>query len=317
MVTSGFDDDGPSDPLNPWSGSGSWEDTTDDRSEPDDWSSEQTDPLEAGTPPGGPGGRAKSRSPRQLPPRGTLRSVGGATIVGVVALLLVLRGLSGDGDTGDRTDWALLTRSVVYVEAPDCGWGGSGTIVLDGGHVLTNAHVALTETGGLCELEIYAAESPNEDPEWIASARIVEEGIDTEHDLAVIRLVDRQGRPTTAAGRAPVRIGDRELELGEEIKVLGFPGMGGIKITITPGEQSGWWSGSGGDWAGDFYKTSAKMGPGVSGGAAFSAVTGDFVGVPTGGSSSVEGEGEGDILGLIRPNRYIIPLLDRAERADN
>ena len=129
----------------------------------------------------------------------------------------------------------------------------------------------------------------------------------------MIRLVDRRGRPTTAAGRAPVRIDDRELELGEEIKVLGFPGMGGIKITITPGEQSGWWSSSEGDWAGDFYKTSAKMGPGVSGGAAFSAVTGEFVGVPTAGSI-VE---EGDILGLIRPNRYIIPLLDRAERADN
>ncbi len=303
------------DPLNPWTGSGSWEDTTDDWSEPDDWSSEQTDPLEAGASPADPGGKAKSRSPRRLPPRRALRSASGATIVGVVALLLVLRGLSGDDDTGDRTDWAVLTRSVVYVEAPDCGWGGSGTIVLDGGHVLTNAHVVLTETGGLCELEVYAAESPNEDPEWIASAQIVEEGIDREHDLAVIRLLDRRGRPTTAAGRAPVRIDDRELELGEEIKVLGFPGMGGIKITITPGEQSGWWSSSEDDWAGDFYKTSAKMGPGVSGGAAFSAVTGEFVGVPTAGSSAAEDEG--DILGLIRPNRYVIPLLNRVKRADN
>ena len=69
------------------------------------------------------------------------------------------------------------------------------------------------------------------------------------------------------------------------------------------------------DWAGDFYKTSAKMGPGVSGGAAFSAVTGEFVGVPTAGSSSAEDGG--DILGLIRPNRYVIPLLDRVKRADN
>ena len=175
--------------------------------------------------------------------------------------------------------------------------------------------VALTETGLPCQLEVYAAESPNEDPKWIASARIVEEGIDTEHDLAVIRLVDQSGRPTTAEGRTPVRIGDRELELGEEIKVLGFPGMGGSKITMTPGEQSGLWSVSGDDGAGDFYKTSAKMGPGVSGGAAFSAVTGEFVGVPTAGSSAAEDEG--DILGLIRPNRYVIPLLDRVKRADN
>jgi hypothetical protein len=211
-------------------------------------------------------------------------------------------------------DWTELTRSVVSVVAPDCGWGGSGTIVLDGGHVLTNAHVALTESGQPCDLEVYAAESPDADPEWLAFAEVAQDGVDIEHDLAVIKLFDRWGNSTKAEDRAPIPIGDRELELGEEIKVLGFPGMGGIKITITPGEQSGWWTGTGDGWAGEFYKTSAKMGPGVSGGAAFSAATGEFVGVPTGGSSSVEETG--DTLGLLRPNSYVIPLLKRVERAD-
>jgi len=225
------------------------------------------------------------------------------------AAFLLMRG--GD-DT--QPDWVELTRSVVSVTASDCGWFGSGTIVLDGGYVLTNAHVTLRESGQPCDLDVWAVESPDSDPEWLASARVAEGGIDVEHDLAVIRLFDHWGSPVRAEGRAPIRIGDHELEVGDEVKVLGFPGMGGIKITITPGEQSGWWTGAGDGWAGDFYKTSATMGPGVSGGAAFDAQSGDFVGVPTGGSSS--GEDEGQSLGLIRPNSYVIPLLDRVERSD-
>ena len=68
---------------------------------------------------------------------------------------------------------------------------------------------------------------------------------------------------------------------------------------------------------GDFYKTSAKMGAGVSGGAAFSVATGEFIGVPTGASSSEDPTDSGDILGLIRPSSYAVPLLERAEELSN
>tara|TARA_B100000315_G_scaffold234148_1_gene247917 strand:- start:13203 stop:14144 length:942 start_codon:yes stop_codon:yes gene_type:complete len=252
------------------------------------------------------------RRTRSRPFRRHRRLVAG--ILTLLSFLFAASLLIRDG--GDpEPDWTKLARSVVLVMAPDCGWGGSGTIVLDGGHVLTNAHVALRESGQPCDLEVWAAESPNSDPEWLAFAQVAEGGIDIEHDLAVLRLFDQWGNPTKAEDRAPIPIGDRELEVGEEIKVLGFPGMGGIKITITPGEQSGWWTGAGDGWTGEFYKTSAKMGPGVSGGAAFSALTGEFVGVPTGGSSS--SDDEGDTLGLIRPNIYVIPLLDRVERSNS
>ena len=70
-------------------------------------------------------------------------------------------------------------------------------------------------------------------------------------------------------------------------------------------------TGEGNGWEGDFYKTSAKMGPGVSGGAAFTELGGDFIGIPTGGSSKEESEG-GDILGLIRPSYYAVPLIEKA-----
>jgi hypothetical protein len=224
----------------------------------------------------------------------------------VLVLLLVPRLLGGDAST----DWDRLTRSIVLLNAPDCGWSGSGTLVLHSDHVLTNAHVVFNE-GEPCDLEVYASDSPDVDPEWIAFAVAIPQASDLTHDLAVLRLVDEYGDPVSIKDRPSVTISGQELAIGERIKVLGFPGMGGRKITITPGEQAGWLTGEGNGWEGDFYKTSAKMGPGISGGAAFTELGGAFVGIPTGGSSMEASEG-GDMLGLIRPSHYAVPLIEKA-----
>ena len=192
---------------------------------------------------------------------------------------------------------------------------GSGTIVLDGGHVLTNHHVVIDDFGGFCELKVWGMESLKDYPVWVAYGEVIPQALDRGLDLAVIRLVDGDRRPARAERRTPIEVSRRELDLGDEMKVLGFPGMGGEKLTMTPGEFSGWWTDEEFDyWTGEFYKTSAKMGPGVSGGAAFNAETGEFVGVPT-GMDWAESNERGDILGLVRPGRYAIPLLAAAERA--
>ncbi len=207
-------------------------------------------------------------------------------------------------------DWETLARSVVYIWVDYCGgytWSGSGTIVLDGGYVLTNAHVVADDYGNFCDMSIYAADSASEIPLWFADGRVIPAAYNSVVDLAVIKLVDMNGFPTRAIGRDPIEIRNIELGLGDEIKVLGYPGMGGDMITMTSGEQSGWFAGQGGD----FYKTSAKGGPGVSGGAAFDAHTGEFVGVPTAGTIV----DSGDTLGLIRPNSYIFQLLVAAEQS--
>jgi S1-C subfamily serine protease len=228
--------------------------------------------------------------------------------VAIVLVLLTVPRLIGDGSS---TDWDRLTRSIVLLSAPDCGWVGSGTLVLRGDHVLTNAHVAFDERGQPCDLEVYAAKSPDVDPEWIAFAVPIPQASDLVHDLAVVRLIDRHGDPVSIEDRWSITISDQELAIGDRIKVFGFPGMGGRKITITPGEQAGWWTGQGDGWEGDFYKTSAKMGPGVSGGAAFAESSGAFIGIPTGGSDREATEG-GDVLGLIRPSSYAVPLIEKA-----
>ena len=213
-----------------------------------------------------------------------------------------------------EADWERIARSVVLIYLPDCGgesWMGSGTIVLDGGYVLTNHHVS----GGIpCVMEIYAIDSIKDSPVFISYAELIPNAFDQGLDLSVIRLVDGTGKPTIAEGRTPIEITEGEIDLGTSMKVLGFPAMGGVTISMTTGEHSGWWEDTENVfWTDEFYKTSAKMGPGVSGGAAFEAETGQFIGIPTGTPNA---ESEGDILGLVRPSRYALPLLEVAERAN-
>ena len=160
-----------------------------------------------------------------------------------------------------------------------------------------------------CELFILGAERSSDEPEWIARAKIIPQSLDTYYDLAVIRLTDKYSQiPITLSGRTPIQIKNVTLGFGEKLKTLGYPGSGGTRITISSGEQSGWYDDADSD--GEFYKTSAKGGPGESGGAAFNDETGDFIGVPTAGTMS----DVADVFGLIRPNSYVIPLLDKATR---
>ena len=206
-------------------------------------------------------------------------------------------------------DWEKMARSVVQVFA-SCANGlysGSGTIVLDGSYVLTNAHVVTDDYGNFCDLWIFAADSASESPQWFADGRVIPAAYDSNIDLAVLRLVDLGGGPTFAVGRDAIDIKNIELGLGDDLKILGYPSMGGGMITMTSGEHSGWYDGA----TGELYKTSAKAGPGVSGGATFDAITGEFVGVPT----LVSVEDYGDILGMIRPNSYVLQYLEIAKNA--
>ena len=171
-------------------------------------------------------------------------------------------------------DWGALALSIVLVSANDCGWEGSGSIVDDSGHVLTNAHVVQDDYGSQCsDLRVWFTDSFDREPaEWVP-ARFVD--ADPVHDLALLRLT---GRPVR--GREPVRIDPRRLDPGELITVLGYPGNGGLRMTLTQGVYSGVMD------DGDYIKTDADLAEGNSGGAAFDS-SGAFIGVPTGGRGEV------------------------------
>ena len=210
------------------------------------------------------------------------------------------------GSEAGKANWDALARSVVFIEALEpCNWRGSGTLVLDGSYVLTNEHVS---SDGRCTLIIGLTDglsnAPSGDIEAVVVAR------DPNIDLAVLRLIDRDGNPLIPVGHNPVSIDYGQPALGSKFTTLGYPALGsyeaGMTITFTSGDFAGI-----DNVDGEFYKTTAQMRGGVSGGAAFNE-SGLFVGIPTAGLIDEE---SGDAVGinLIRPVKYAKPLLEQAQ----
>ena len=205
-------------------------------------------------------------------------------------------------------DWNTIATSVVYVDGtndPDCLWAGSGTIVGDGSYVLTNAHVAIKDDGETpCKLAVGIISSVNSAPDVFYWATAVE--FDYELDLAVLRVLDNYGKAVKISEARPMNLTVIEPQLGDEITVIGFPGMGGSTTTLTNGNYAGL-----SDGAPPFFKTSAIINHGNSGGAAFDK-KGNFIGVPTQAVSDSQGD-IANSLGLIRPLRFAITMLENSQ----
>ena len=225
-------------------------------------------------------------------------------------------------------DTSELMRSIVFIHSFECEQAGSGTIVNNGSHVLTNAHV-VERPGSSCDLNVWFTRSDTEEVYTISSEGICIQrcqpdanaevvAIDSELDLAVLELRD----PTTDSIIDASRLGYPAVPLStdkplfrEDLFVLGYPGSGGRTITTTEGIYSGLHT----DWPPyDYYKTQAMINHGNSGGAAFTD-DGRFIGVPSAGTLGaldcdlVEECVVGDLpYGLIRPSHYAVPLLKEA-----
>lgn len=195
-------------------------------------------------------------------------------------------------------DWAELALSVVYIQAEDCPSlpsdmfnSGSGTVVLGGGYVLTNAHVVTDDHGQPCrELVVWLTRSFEEEPTDWRPADLT--AWDSWLDLALLDL--RSPAPSARS----VEVSAQRLEPGEDIRILGYPGVGGLTMTLTRGSYSGMI-----DEGGETYiKTDADISEGNSGGAAFDEA-GVFIGVPTAGIGEV---------GLLVPAELAEQFLNRA-----
>ncbi len=162
------------------------------------------------------------------------------------------------------------------------GWTGSGTIISNDGLILTNAHVVLSDRYYQVEdLVVAITVAQDEPPEQMFYADILQ--ADANLDLAVIKIRSNiDGTPSNfeSLDIFPVPLGDSEsLELGDELTIIGYPGIGGDTITLTRGEVSGFTSQ---DQYGNraFIKTSATFAGGNSGGLA-ATQQGEIIGVPT------------------------------------
>ncbi len=220
------------------------------------------------------------------------------------------------------------------------GWSGSGSIISSDGLILTNAHVVLSDKFyDVQDLVIAFTTDPNypAEPRFYADVMQVNEGL----DLAVIRVrADLNGNPVdyAALNLPAVPLGDSDaLQLGGKLTIMGYPGIGGVTITLTSGEVGGFTSETGvGQRA--FIKTSATISGGNSGGLAVN-YNGELIGVPTqlgyGGDDQfvdcrvladtnrdgvVDDDDScvptGGFINALRPVKLAMPLIEAAKRGE-
>lgn len=201
---------------------------------------------------------------------------------------------------------------------------GSGTLISADGLILTNAHVAapaapgqglevgmLVTTENPSKLAIYLPRGDDEQAQLGYFAKVV--AADGWLDFAVLQIFeDADGNPVDI-GRLDLPhldLGDsRELELGDEITVAGYPGLAEtFSLDVNRGEVSSFKSD---DRVGDprgYINTSARVLRGNSGGMAADD-KGLLIGVPTFLLSDDVTNGN---LGRLRPVHLALPLIAAA-----
>ena len=164
-------------------------------------------------------------------------------------------------------------------------WTGSGTIVDPDGVVLTNCHVANPRAMGMPAppanaLAISILERSDEPPALTYVAEIAAQ--EPRLDLAVLRIVGRLDGKRLGRLKLPhIPVGDSDdLELGDNLSIFGFPGIGGQTVTFTAGSVAGFNKQKGVRDRRAWVKTDATISGGNSGGTAVD-MNGRLVGVPT------------------------------------
>ncbi len=171
---------------------------------------------------------------------------------------------------------------------------GSGVIVMDRSHVITNFHVVAA--GDSYEVTLAPPTSAQ-----ISTVGVVVD-FDVVRDVAVLKLRDELGTPVTLADAPP--------GLGDSLLIAGYPGVGGDTLTITRGIVSGFvdqGDGLGRAW----IKTDAVINHGNSGGAALDAA-GRLVGLPTFITRS-GGDALGYIFSMQQGKDFLIRAVGRNE----
>lgn len=181
-----------------------------------------------------------------------------------------------------------LKRGIVSTVEVATEYGAaSGTLISPSGLVLTNYHVvAEVAENPLESLEqdpvvIAVTVDPALPPKELFRGRVVR--FDIERDLALVQITcGLYHQPLPAGYRFPtITLGTpSQMEMGEEVRIVGFPAVGGsggrVSLTLTQGILSGFEKSA----IGILLKTDALIAPGSSGGAALDR-HGRLIGVPT------------------------------------
>ena len=177
-----------------------------------------------------------------------------------------------------------IARSVVQLVAVDAAgegiWTGSGTIISGEGLILTNAHVVENSPDFPYDHMVVSI-TDNADAAPIPTYQGVVVAFDAALDLAVLQIsADMNGSAVTVTDLPFLPIGDSDsIGLGDDLRIFGYPGIGGDTITYTQGSVSGFTTEPGipnRAWV----KTDATIAGGNSGGTAVNDA-GELVAIPT------------------------------------
>lgn len=197
---------------------------------------------------------------------------------------------AGAGSVGQDNE--ALARATVQIFALydsgaqwDIVWTGSGSIIHPEGLILTNAHVVDNRFDEYTDLGVAITGRTDEPPELLYLAGIA--AIDYGLDLAVIRIVSDLDGNSTTPNLPFISVGDSDLlVIGADLRILGYPGIGGETITFTEGAVSGFIQERGLEGRA-WIKTDATIAGGNSGGMGVNQ-EGELIGVPTIASSGDE-----------------------------
>jgi S1-C subfamily serine protease len=189
---------------------------------------------------------------------------------------------------------------------------GSGSILTEDGAVLTNRHVVWFDEQNRPVDALAIAPTTNfaEEPTLLCLADPARGVVRPDVDLALIKCeADMKGAPFHASGWPAETVGSSEdLVPGDDVVVIGYPGVGGWTVNYTVGKVSGFMGKD--DKAGRFWmKTDAEIGSGNSGGSALDE-DGKLIGIPTAvinGKEAANGH-----VGLVRPIELARDLVDLA-----
>lgn len=219
------------------------------------------------------------------------------------------------GSSKGKLDMTKLSKSTIKVFTLDNDYiniaTGSGTIMNKEGYILTNFHVVgedgkLYNKDGIVAIALTDNVRETSAPKYYAQYR---SGV-PELDLAVVQIVaDINGNEINPADLklSPIKITDSDdLNIGDDVNILGYPGVGGDTITYTAGRVAGFMD-EDGDEVTDWIKTDALVNHGNSGGTAVND-KGEMIGVP---SAKLVGE-DADIIFFVKPINQALSVLEDA-----
>jgi hypothetical protein len=192
---------------------------------------------------------------------------------------------------------------------------GSGTILdAEQGYILTNYHViGEKQTQRFYNREgeaVIGLMPPNLKGAPILKYRAVVIGGNATLDLAVLKITalfdDPQATLPQNLGLTAIKRADSDqLQIGDPLYVIGYPGLGGNTVTMSQGLVSGFLDQEN-DGVFEWIKTDAEVNHGNSGGLAVNSDW-DFIGVPSAGVADVETVGK---LSLIRTGNLALQFYD-------